>query len=70
MREKLDLIGQFGIGFYSAFMVADRVDVFSRRAGSHEAFHWSSDGKGTFSIAPLELRSGPGSWDAGRPPPE
>ena len=52
-REKLDLIGQFGIGFYSAFMVADRVDVFTRRAGSHEAFHWSSDGKGTFSIEPL-----------------
>ena len=52
-REKLDLIGQFGIGFYSAFMVADRVDVFTRRAGAHEAFHWSSDGKGTFSIEPL-----------------
>jgi molecular chaperone HtpG len=52
-REKLDLIGQFGIGFYSAFMVADRVDVFTRRAGSHEAFHWSSDGKGTFSIEPF-----------------
>jgi len=52
-REKLDLIGQFGIGFYSAFMVADRVDVFTRRAGSHDAFHWSSDGKGTFSIEPL-----------------
>jgi molecular chaperone HtpG len=53
-REKLDLIGQFGIGFYSAFMVADRVDVFTRRAGSHDAFHWSSDGKGTFSIERLE----------------
>ncbi len=52
-REKLDLIGQFGIGFYSAFMVADRVDVFTRRAGSSEAFHWSSDGKGTFSIEPI-----------------
>jgi molecular chaperone HtpG len=52
-REKLDLIGQFGIGFYSAFMVADRVDVFTRRAGSSEAFHWSSDGKGTFSIVPV-----------------
>src|SRR6202040_3619921 len=51
--EKLDLIGQFGIGFYSVFMVADRVDVFTRRAGQVEAYHWSSDGKGTFSIQPL-----------------
>src|SRR5437868_5276844 len=46
------LIGQFGIGFYSAFMVAERVEVTSRRAGSDEAWRWSSDGKGTFSIAP------------------
>src|SRR5262249_16453069 len=40
------------IGFYSAFMVARRVDVFTRRAGSRDAFHWSSEGKGTFSIEP------------------
>ncbi|MGH6848345.1 MAG: molecular chaperone HtpG, partial [Methylocella sp.] len=39
--------------FYSAFMVADRVDVFTRRAGAAEAFQWSSDGRGTFSIQPL-----------------
>jgi molecular chaperone HtpG len=58
-REKLDLIGQFGIGFYSAFMVADRVDVFTRRAGSSEAFHWSSDGKGTFSIEPIAQDEAP-----------
>src|ERR1700730_15680479 len=58
-REKLDLIGQFGIGFYSAFMVADHVDVFTRRAGQVEAYHWSSDGKGTFSIQPLEQGEGP-----------
>jgi len=58
-REKLDLIGQFGIGFYSAFMVADRVDVFTRRAGSGEAFHWSSDGKGTFSIEPIAQDEAP-----------
>jgi molecular chaperone HtpG len=58
-REKLDLIGQFGIGFYSAFMVADRVDVFTRHAGSTEAFHWSSDGKGTFSIQPLAQGEAP-----------
>jgi molecular chaperone HtpG len=40
------LIGQFGVGFYSAFMVAGRVDVVSRRAGSDEAALWSSDGQG------------------------
>jgi molecular chaperone HtpG len=48
------LIGQFGIGFYSAFTVADRVDVISRRAGTDNAFIWSSDGKGSFSIAPVD----------------
>src|SRR3954449_2001980 len=48
--EGATLIGQFGVGFYSAFMVADRVDVISRRAGSDEAWQWSSDGKGTFTI--------------------
>lgn len=54
-----DLIGQFGIGFYSAFMVADRVDVETRRAGSDEAYLWSSDGKGSFTIAPLPLDKAP-----------
>src|SRR5713101_4946623 len=53
--EGATLIGQFGVGFYSAFMVADRVDVFSRRAGSEEAWQWSSDGKGTFSVSPAAL---------------
>jgi molecular chaperone HtpG len=53
------LIGQFGIGFYSVFMVADRVDVFSRRAGSEEACLWSSDGKGTFTVAPVPLAAAP-----------
>lgn len=57
--EKLDLIGQFGIGFYSAFMVADHVDVLTRRAGTAEALHWRSDGKGTFSIAPLAPEMAP-----------
>jgi molecular chaperone HtpG len=60
-RGKPGLIGQFGIGFYSAFMVAGRVDVFTRRAGSSEAFHWSSDGKGTFSIAPAPEDEAPPS---------
>ena len=54
-----DLIGQFGIGFYSAFMVAERIDVETRRAGTNEAHLWSSDGKGTFSIAPLALEAAP-----------
>ena len=53
------LIGQFGIGFYSAFMVADKVDVISRRAGSEEAWHWSSDGKGTYSVTPIALTDAP-----------
>src|SRR6202158_6475869 len=50
--EETALIGRFGVGFYSAFMVAERVDVVSRRAGSQEARLWWSDGQGTFSIAP------------------
>lgn len=54
-----DLIGQFGIGFYSAFMVARHIDVFSRRAGTAQAFCWSSDGKGSFSIAPVALDEAP-----------
>jgi molecular chaperone HtpG len=54
-----DLIGQFGIGFYSAFMVADRIDVETRRAGAETAFLWSSDGKGSYSITPLALDAAP-----------
>lgn len=50
------LIGQFGVGFYSVFMVADLVEVTTRRAGSDEAWLWSSDGKGSYKIscAPLD----------------
>jgi molecular chaperone HtpG len=44
------LIGRFGVGFYSAFMVAARVDVISRGAGTDAAFIWSSDGKGSFAV--------------------
>jgi molecular chaperone HtpG len=54
-----DLIGQFGIGFYSAFMVAGRIDVETRRAGAPAAFLWSSDGKGSYSITPLALDAAP-----------
>jgi molecular chaperone HtpG len=54
-----ELIGQFGIGFYSAFMVADQVVVETRRAGEDQAWRWSSDGKGAYEIAPLELDQAP-----------
>jgi molecular chaperone HtpG len=54
-----NLIGQFGIGFYSAFMVADQVVVETRRAGAAEAWSWSSDGKGAYTIAPLPLDRAP-----------
>jgi len=57
--EDAQLIGQFGVGFYSAFMVADRVDVISRQAESDEAWRWSSDGKGTFEIGPAALGEAP-----------
>ncbi|MBL8643816.1 MAG: molecular chaperone HtpG [Rhodospirillaceae bacterium] len=49
--KDVSLIGQFGVGFYSAFMVADKVDVYTRKAGETQGWRWSSDGKGTFSIA-------------------
>ncbi|HLF22114.1 MAG TPA: molecular chaperone HtpG, partial [Aestuariivirga sp.] len=53
-KGDLHLIGQFGIGFYSAFIVASRVDVISRRAGAEDAFMWSSEGAGNFTVAPAE----------------
>ena len=49
-NKDLTLIGQFGVGFYSAFMVADKVDVLTRKAGEEQAWLWSSDGKGEFTI--------------------
>jgi len=54
-----ELIGQFGIGFYSAFMVADRVVVETRRAGEPQAWRWTSDGKGDYEISPLALEDAP-----------
>ncbi|NDG50413.1 MAG: molecular chaperone HtpG, partial [Rhodospirillales bacterium] len=50
--DKPSLIGQFGVGFYSAFMVAERVEVTSRRAGSEEAWVWASEGQGAYTLAP------------------
>ncbi len=51
-KDGSGLIGQFGVGFYSAFMVADRIAVTSRRAGSSEAWTWSSSGGAGFEVAP------------------
>jgi len=49
--KDVKLIGQFGVGFYSAFMVAEKVEVVSRRAGQDEAWSWVSDGTGSFTVA-------------------
>lgn len=51
-QDGAGLIGQFGVGFYSAFMVADRIEVTSRRAGAAEAWAWTSSGGAGFEIAP------------------
>ncbi len=51
-KKDSQLIGQFGVGFYSAFIVADRVTVLSKRAGEGEAVRWDSDGQGEFAVEP------------------
>ncbi|MEO9459541.1 MAG: molecular chaperone HtpG [Lentilitoribacter sp.] len=56
-KGDLGLIGQFGVGFYSAFMVADNVSVTTRKAGEKEAWLWASDGKGQFTIEPTNRDS-------------
>ncbi len=53
-KKDSNLIGQFGVGFYSAFMVADRIEVVSRKAGEEKAWRWISDGKSGFEIEPAE----------------
>ena len=50
-KDDMSLIGQFGVGFYSSFMVADKVEVTSRKAGEAEGWQWESSGDGTFSVA-------------------
>jgi molecular chaperone HtpG len=50
----MSLIGQFGVGFYSAFMVAEKVEVVSRKAGESGGWHWVSEGKGEFTVEPQE----------------
>lgn len=49
-KKDSNLIGQFGVGFYSSFMVADRVEVLTRKAGESKAWRWESDGKGEYEI--------------------
>src|ERR1700690_139884 len=49
--KDLSLIGQFGVGFYAAFMVAEKIEVFSRRAGESEGWRWASEGTGEFTVA-------------------
>jgi len=52
-RRDMSLIGQFGVGFYSAFMVAEQVEVLSRKAGESQGWRWMSDGKGEFTVEAL-----------------
>ncbi|HVJ53577.1 MAG TPA: molecular chaperone HtpG [Aliidongia sp.] len=53
-KADLSMIGQFGVGFYSAFMVADKVEVTSRKAGEEAGHRWTSDGRGEFTVEPAE----------------
>ncbi|MDY5908495.1 MAG: molecular chaperone HtpG [Bullifex sp.] len=59
-KKDSNLIGQFGVGFYAAFMVASKVEVISRKAGCDEAFRWESEGKSSYSVEPSE-RDGQGT---------
>lgn len=56
-KKDSNLIGQFGVGFYSVFMVADYVDVITKKTGCEQAYKWSSDGKGEFEIKPVTKES-------------
>lgn len=56
-KKDVNLIGQFGVGFYSAFMVAEKVEVTTRRAGEDAAWKWVSDGQGEFTIEPADKDS-------------
>lgn len=53
-KKDTSLIGQFGVGFYSAFMVADKVEVLTRKAGESTGWLWTSDGLGEYTVAPAE----------------
>ena len=60
MSDKVDIIGQFGVGFYSAFMVADKVEVVTKRYGEDQAWRWISEGTGGYTIEEAE-RDGHGT---------
>lgn len=53
-RDDIDIIGQFGVGFYSAFMVAEKVTVISKKYGSDEAWQWESAGADGYTVTPCE----------------
>ena len=55
-KDEIDIIGQFGVGFYSAFMVSDRVTVISRKAGEEKAFKWVSEGADGYTIEECERK--------------
>jgi molecular chaperone HtpG len=56
-RKDSNLIGQFGVGFYSAFMVADKIEVVSRKAGEEQAWKWTSNGQDSYDIEPASRES-------------
>jgi len=57
LKDGVDIIGQFGVGFYSAFMVSDTVTVISKALGSEEAYKWESQGLDGYTIEPCEKDS-------------
>lgn len=57
--KDVNLIGQFGVGFYSSFMIAEHVDVVSRKAGAKKASIWSSDGTGTYTVSEYKGEDAP-----------
>lgn len=58
-KKDSSLIGQFGVGFYSAFMVAEKIEVISKKATENEVYKWTSDGKGSYQIEKVDDSSFP-----------
>jgi molecular chaperone HtpG len=61
MKEQPELIGQFGVGFYSSFMIADKVEILTKKAGSSEATLWESSGDGNYTIDQVTSDTAPGT---------